>query len=114
MENVDNHELEFKCEKCNYLTNQKVNYEKHLKTEKHTMGKQKTRSDKKENKCNICNHTFSSQHTLKEHNLNIHTNKKEKEKEYKFYCKECNIGKTYETCYKRHINSKKHKRMIMT
>jgi len=112
METEKKQEKEYKCEKCDYLTNQKVNYEKHIKTEKHITGIRKTRSDKKENKCDICSHICSSKHTLKEHKLNMHSNKKEKEKEYKYYCKECNIGKTYKTSYEKHMNSEKHKRMM--
>ena len=76
-------------------------------------GTRKKRSDKKENKCIICNEVYSSQRSLKEHKLNIHSSKKEKEKEYKYYCNACNIGKGHELSYIKHINSGKHKRMIV-
>lgn len=44
-------EMEYKCEKCNFLTKLKENYIRHLNTEKHITGIRKKRSDKKENKC---------------------------------------------------------------
>ena len=106
-------ENEYKCEKCNFLTNKKINYERHLKTEKHMTGIRKKRSDKKENKCDICNNIYSSQRSLNEHKLNKHLNKKEKEEKYKYYCKECNVGNIYEINYKEHIKNEKHKRMML-
>ena len=48
---MENKELKYKCEKCNYLTNYKSSYDKHLKSELHLLGKRKERSDKKNKKC---------------------------------------------------------------
>jgi len=113
MEKENEKEKEYKCENCNFLTYKKVNYERHLKTEKHITGIRKKRSDKKENKCEVCDNIYSSRRSLNEHKLNKHSNKKEKEEKYKYYCKECNVGNIYEINYKEHIKSEKHKRMML-
>ncbi len=105
-------EPKFKCEKCNYFTEYKYSYNKHLQSGLHLNGERKIRSDKKNSKCELCDYTCSSQHTLREHNLNYHSTKEEREKAYKFYCKPCDVGKMYEVQFEEHLNSNKHKRMV--
>ena len=57
---MDKNEKEYRCEKCNFETNIKQAYEKHLETEKHKTGKNKVRFDKKyPDKCELCNFIFS-------------------------------------------------------
>ena len=48
----------------------------------------KKRSDCKEpHKCNICDFTSKNTTNLKQHYLNFHGDLKERESEFKFYCK---------------------------
>ena len=81
---MENKELKYKCEKCNYLTNYKSSYDKHLRSILHQTGEKKIRSDKKENKCEKCEKKFSSQQSLKNHIINKHSDiKKELKQRYK-------------------------------
>jgi hypothetical protein len=61
------------CVKCNYETKYKSSYEKHINTEKHKTGKHKTRSDKKDNRCDICRYELSSQRAMNKHKINKHS-----------------------------------------
>ncbi len=105
-------EYKYKCEKCNYNTNLLSSYNKHLQSVLHQTGERKIRSDKKNSKCELCDYTCTSQHTLREHNLNYHATKAERETAYKFYCKPCDVGKMYEVQFNEHLSSNKHKRMV--
>lgn len=111
---MENNELKYKCEKCNYLTNYKSSYDKHLRSILHQTGEKKIRSDKKENKCDRCEKSFSSQQSLKNHILNKHLdvkkeiNIKKEITEYKHYCKYCNLGSDIKSNYEKHLESKKH------
>ncbi len=102
----------YECIKCNYVTNYKSSYDKHLSSNIHITGEKKVRSDKKDNKCEICNEIFASQQSLKDHKINKHTDIKNKKENYKYYCECCYIGTNTETIYKKHIESKKHQSII--
>ncbi len=105
---MENKELKYKCEKCNYLTNYKSSYDKHLKSELHLFGKRKERSDKKNKKCEICNYICSTEINLINHKLIYHSTKEERELKYKYYCKKCDYGINNEVIYKKHLECKKH------
>ncbi len=105
-------EYKFKCDKCEYYTNYKSSYDKHLTSVVHLTGERKVRNDKKDSKCDKCNYECSSQQALKEHKLNIHSTKEDREREYKFYCKSCDVGKMNEKLFELHLNSNKHKRVV--
>jgi hypothetical protein len=106
----------YNCAKCDYNTNYKSSYDKHIKSILHETGKKKTRNDKKENKCNECEEIFSSQQSLKNHILNKHKEKEKKEKKEKsakkYYCKICDIGNEIEQNHKKHLESKKHQHIL--
>ena len=103
-----------KCEKCNISFKFKSQLEKHCKTELHKTGKKKTRSDKKEEfKCEICNlYTTNQQTNLKLHILNNHKTKEERKNEFPYYCELCDSGCMEEKLYKKHLETKKHKKKI--
>ena len=46
---------------------------------------------------------------MKQHVLNEHSTKEEREKGFKYYCKYCNYGTFSIDLYKRHNNTEKHK-----
>lgn len=103
-----------KCEKCNNRFKFKSQLEKHSKTELHKTGKKKTRSDKKEEfKCEICNlYTTNQQTNLKLHILNNHKTKEERKNEFPYYCELCDSGCIEEKQYKKHLETKKHKKKL--
>lgn len=112
MENTQTTDKPVKCEKCNKTYKLYANYKKHLETELHKTGKKKVRSDKKPDyKCDICNlYTTGKPSNLKLHILNNHKSQKEREKEFKFYCKLCDNGYMNDKLYNKHLTTKKHKR----
>lgn len=103
-----------KCDKCNISFKFKSQLEKHCKTELHKTGKKKTRSDKKEEfKCEICNlYTTNQQTNLKLHILNNHKTKEERKNEFPYYCELCDSGCMEEKLYKKHLETKKHKKKL--
>lgn len=109
-----NIEKPHKCEKCNISFKFKSQLEKHCKTELHKTGKKKTRSDKKEEfKCEICNlYTTNQQTNLKLHILNNHKTKEERKNEFPYYCELCDSGCMEEKLYKKHLETKKHKKKL--
>ena len=106
-------ENNFKCEKCNYETTYKSSWLKHLETELHKTGIKKRRSDYKEPfKCEKCDYCSKNITTLKKHFLNEHAYKKQKEKEFKFYCSEFDVGTFSIDTHNIHLESDKHKKII--
>ena len=105
-------ESKYSCKKCNYYTNLLSSYNTHLKTELHENGKRKTRSDKiimEPFTCEKCNYQNMNKLNFRMHMLNNHLSIAEKEKEFLFYCKICNFGCFAEICYKKHVETNKHK-----
>ena len=101
----------YKCEQCNYECNNVSLWKKHINTEKHKTGKNKTRSDYEGPFiCNTCNYKTTNKITFMQHGLNEHANKEEREKGFKYYCKLCDIGTFGRTLYDRHILSERHKK----
>ena len=47
-----------------------------------------------------------------EHKLNYHSNKEEREKEFKYYCNYCDYGTFAISFIEKHNNTKKHKRHL--
>jgi hypothetical protein len=104
----------YNCENCNFHCNEKIRWEKHIETEKHTNGKRKIRSDYEgPYNCNICNFTTKNKIKFTEHKLNNHSNKEERKREFKFYCELCDKGYFYNDMYTRHINTEKHKLCVL-
>jgi hypothetical protein len=104
------------CEKCNYKTNLKVPYERHLKSELHKTGRRKTRSDKicDVYECEKCKYTTTVGSNYKLHILNNHSTKEEKKIKFTFYCEECSFGTFGKSYFAKHLETIKHKRRVHT
>ena len=103
----------FNCAKCNFSSNYKSAYDKHLTTELHKTGKRKIRSDMKEPlKCNQCNYKTKNTISYKKHVLNDHADKETRKKEFKYYCKYCDFGTFSQDTMNIHNNTKKHQSFI--
>jgi hypothetical protein len=99
-------EYKYKCENCKFYCNEISKWEKHIETEKHKTGK---RSDYKGGyKCDKCNYETINKITFKQHILNEHSTKSEREKEFKYYCIMCDYGTFSIDLYDRHKLTKKH------
>jgi len=106
-------EYKFKCEKCNYYTKYESHWKLHINTVLHQTGRRKKRSDtKEEHKCEKCNYKSKNIINLKQHKLNEHGTKEEREKEFKYYCEYCDIGSFSIDIMERHKNTEKHKNII--
>lgn len=100
----------FKCEKCNFKCKFESMWLKHCETELHKTGTRKKRSDSKGiQKCEKCDYKTENQTTMKQHILNEHSTKEEREKGFKYYCKYCNYGTFSKDLHNRHVNTEKHK-----
>jgi len=60
--------------------------------------------------CKNCDFKTKNNIQFKEHNLNYHSNKEEREKEFKYYCKYCDYGTFAVSFIEKHNNTIKHKR----
>lgn len=102
------------CEKCNYKTNLKVPYERHLESELHKTGKRKTRSDKICDiyECKKCKYTTTVGSNYKLHVLNNHSTIEEKKKEFPFYCEDCDFGTFGKSYFTKHLATTKHKQRL--
>jgi hypothetical protein len=104
---------EYICEKCNYKTEFKHSYEKHLTTELHKTGKRKERSDKKIlDKCPHCDYTSKVNTDIQTHIISKHMSEKEQKEKFKFYCDYCKIGFLYESQHNIHLTLVKHKKNV--
>ena len=68
--NKDSHE--YNCLICNYFTDKKFNYDKHLITSKHKINSGEIAS--KKYNCEICNKSYSNSNSLWKHNSRNHSN----------------------------------------
>ena len=74
------------------------------------MGKRKTRSDYGgPYLCEECKYETKNKTTFKQHNLNEHSNKEEREKGFKYYCKICDYGSISKDLFERHLITDRHK-----
>ena len=102
------------CETCSFKSKYKSLWEKHIETTLHKTGKRKIRADIKEPfKCNNCNYETKNKTTLKQHILNEHANIEQREKEFKYYCKQCDHGTFAKDLNKRHMESDRHKKHVL-
>lgn len=100
----------FYCDKCNYGTQLQHLYKQHEETTLHKTGKRKPKEkkDRKKYKCDKCDYNSVNINNYLTHTLNNHDTKKNRKKEFKFYCEKCNFGVFTESCYNKHIYTKKH------
>jgi hypothetical protein len=98
------------CHKCNYKTDLLSSYKKHLESTLHKTGRRKVRVDRKVDiyKCDKCNYETANKIIFKQYELNEHSNKEEREKEFKYYCKICDIGTFSKDNWNIHESSQRH------
>ncbi len=104
-------QIEFKyiCKDCDFKCNDLSRWNKHVQTQKHITGKRKLRSDfAGPYKCDKCNYETKNSTTFKQHKLNDHSSKEERESGFKFYCKLCDFGTFSKGLYDNHKISDKH------
>ena len=100
---------EYICDKCNYKTELKSCYEKHLTTELHKTGKRKTRSDKKIlDKCPYCEYISKVNTDMQTHVISKHMSEEEQRQKSRFYCDCCKVGFLYKSQYNIHLTLSKH------
>jgi hypothetical protein len=98
------------CEKCNYGTDNKYVFAKHLETILHKTGEKKRKPKKDKYKCDKCDYETTKTNNFKNHMLNNHSTKEERQKEFKYYCELCDFGVFTKVSYNAHLESTKHKR----
>ncbi len=112
-------EYKYNCIPCNFKTNSIAIWEVHEKTKKHQLGgkhekgrkHKKIRRDKKigeEIKCKYCEYENQNIGNLKSHELRNHCSIEEREKEFKYYCKNCDYGTFAKLQYENHTKTGKH------
>lgn len=103
----------YKCEQCNFECKYVAQWNVHIETELHKTGKRKKRSDVKEAvKCEQCDYKTKNKTTMKSHKLNEHSNKEEREKGFRYYCKYCDCGTFSKDILERHNKTQKHQIFI--
>jgi hypothetical protein len=107
-------ENKYKCEQCNYECKYLAQWNIHIDTVLHKTGKRKKRTDTKEPfKCENCDYKTKNNTTMKTHKLTEHSNKKERNKEFKYYCKYCDFGTFSKDIMERHNNTQKHQNFTL-
>ena len=102
-------ESKYYCEKCCFRTNFLSHWEQHTESKKHNGEKRKERCDKfLEPKCKFCNYETNKTTNMKQHYLNKHGSKEERQKEFLFYCDNCDFGCFIKLLFDRHLESIKH------
>jgi len=102
-------EIKFNCVQCNFKCNEQSRWVKHISTQKHITGTRKIRSDfAGPYKCDKCDYETKNSITFKQHNLNEHSNKEQREKGFKYYCKLCDFGTFSNGLFENHKQSDKH------
>jgi hypothetical protein len=61
-------------------------------------------------KCDKCDFESSNNTNFRQHVLNEHSNKEEREKGFKYYRKYCDFGTIAEILSEKHKNSERHKK----
>ena len=106
-------EYKYRCNKCNFFTNYKSVWSRHINTELHKTGKKKIRSDKiRIDECPECDYKTKINTNMKQHILINHGTKEDREKEFTYYCKYCDYGTFSKPLYKIHKKSKRHKHIV--
>jgi rubredoxin len=101
---------EFNCDICNFITNRKQNYDKHLLTKKHLLNSHDFIKPNKQFNCNVCNLIFNKNIDLvrhcesKKHLINSGKIKIENS----FHCKLCSLNFDKKSAYNKHILCKSH------
>jgi hypothetical protein len=104
--------FKYNCEYCNYHTDYISLWNKHIETEKHIYGKRKQRNDiKDEHKCSKCSFHSKNFTNYRQHYLNYHGTREERERGFKYYCNICDYGTFSDTFYEKHLETYRHQRL---
>jgi hypothetical protein len=104
----------FICVKCDFNCDISSRWEAHIKTILHQTGQRKKRSDYKEPiKCDKCVYETKNKMIMFQHKLNEHSTKEEREKKFKYYCKNCDYGSISKDLYEKHLETQKHKKYVI-
>ena len=119
MKQINNMEIteksiyKYVCNNCNYKCKFECEWVKHCNTELHKTGTRKKRSDIKDvYKCENCLYSTKNKIMMKQHKLNEHSTKEQREKDFKFYCKCCDVGTFSKDIFEKHNITDKHKNYI--
>ncbi len=101
------------CETCNFSCEFESIWKQHIETKKHNNNgkiiREKNICEKKiDRKCDKCDFIGKHNVALRTHYLTKHGTKEEREKEFIYYCKDCDIGSFVEMLFDRHNKTKKH------
>lgn len=106
-------EYKFKCDKCEYFTNAKSGWIKHINSGMHLEGHRAIRCDKKLiDKCPKCDYTTKNTIAMDTHILNNHSTNKERKEKFRYYCEVCDFGSFSGKHYKKHLETQRHKRRL--
>jgi hypothetical protein len=99
------------CETCNFGCDYISIWNQHIETTKHKNNGKLIRTNTKERcnkKCDKC--YYIAKHTigLKIHILTNHSEKEDREKEFTYYCKECDYGTFHSNMFNIHCDTKRH------
>ncbi|ATZ80149.1 hypothetical protein BMW23_0088 [Bodo saltans virus] len=113
MDQQEQKKFKYICEKCNYFTNAKSGWTKHVNSGLHIEGHRATRCDKKiMDNCPHCEYKTKNNTAMNTHVLNNHADKNERKIKYTYYCEYCDYGAFSEKHYKKHLITTKHKQML--
>jgi hypothetical protein len=99
------------CETCKFGCDYESIWNQHIETQKHKNNGILIRQNIKEvsdKKCNECNFIAKHNEGLKNHQLTRHSSKEDREKEFSYYCKECDFGSFRKNLLDLHNNTKRH------
>jgi hypothetical protein len=103
--------LRYHCDKCNFNTNYKSQWDTHITTKKHQKLNETHHEINNKNfdsTCKLCNYVSNKKVGMTLHYLNNHASIKERKEQFKYYCETCNYGNITQSHYNIHINSIKH------
>jgi hypothetical protein len=107
----------FFCEKCEYTTNNKYDYKRHLLTLKHEKT-QKNANIIATHYCEYCNYIASNDYDYEKHCSTLKHEKSQKNAETAsknpktYTCDKCEYITNHKPGYMRHLNTLKHKKMV--
>jgi hypothetical protein len=99
------------CETCNFSCEFESIWKQHIETKKHNNdGKVLRENIKKpcDRKCDKCDFIGKHNVALRTHYLTKHGTTEERENEFPYYCKDCDVGSFVKMLLDRHLKSNKH------
>lgn len=96
----------YTCETCNYETNRKLNYNRHMVSKKH---KKNIGELSRLHKCELCDYT-----SKRPFNVKIHMKTHDEGRRYKYHCETCNYKAEDIQHIRNHIKRESHKKKIIS